>query len=1002
MARRKPARSSPQYAVFVSSTFLDNIERRELVIDAIQRAGMRPVGMEWFTSASRPTAEMCCEQVQACDVLVGIIAYRYGWEPPGGGGKSITELEYDAARERLMFLVDERAVRVDHTRDIDEGDDRWDKQKKLDAFKRKIRRDVERTAAPFTDKDLGVQVLQALNDWRTDFEARGGEPRTSASDSASTVASLAELRDYIQRLARLNDSVSVVGFGQRVRGKLKLEDLHVDLTAVADLKLGGDSDFADAQDAVERMARHGSHCDLKLSEAFSFASERERSGLALLGDPGSGKTTHMKRIVLQLAERDGAKSLGLPADVVPVLVLLRHLADAGGDMGELVRQSIEQPELGFEPGTAQRLLARDNVLYLLDGLDEVKSGAERDGVSRWIERTLKRHSGRRCVLTCRYAGYKRGARLDAQFLELHLRPLSPEQTTEFIAQWFETVERCENADASKAAREAQRHTAALTKRLNEPEFRSARVAELKRNPLLLSSICLVHRDKGELPKHRAKLYDECIAILLERWRDGERGRVSIEADRARAFLCPMAFFLHRERGRTRATAKQLEPIVAAAMQGVAGAPSASALLESVRDECGLLTGWSGDVFGFMHLGFQEYLAAHDILKRGYGDPAPLRELAKHFGEDWWQEVTLLLLAIGPRAAFETLMKAVLARPDVLKREELLRLCLTEAGERSAKPFEAVLKSRKSAPALRELVWRLLNEVDPATAKRYAPPEWQQRIEIGAAAAARGAPTVEVIRKRFVDLEFAKLRLALIPAGKFTMGSPESERGRQDTEGPQHEVTLTRDFHLSVTTVTNAQYELYLHDAKGAKEPALWSNRKYNQPQQPVVGVSWGDARAYCEWATRKLAATGDRRVVRLPTEAEWEYACRAETTSRFWSGDGDPDLERVGWFGEGPSGAAHPVGEKPANSFGLFDMHGNVWEWCSDWFGTYAADRQVDPAGPKTGSARVLRGGSFWFIAVRCRSAARFRLDPGYRLDFFGFRVALCAPPSSRASTFDL
>lgn len=984
--------SKRTYAVFVSSTYLDNIERREAVIDAIQRAGMRAVGMEWFTSASRPTAEMCREQVEACDVLVGIIAYRYGWEPSNGGGKSITELEYEAASERLMFLID-RSVDVNPERDFDELPERWKKQERLDAFKARIRSDADRTATPFTDKDLGVKVLHALNDWRDDFERRGGKPQAGESAKKPPVASAAEVRDYVQRLARLNDSLSVVGFGQRVRGKLKLEDLHIDLTAFADLKLEGDSDFADAEDAVTRVKGRGAPCDVKLSEAFAFAGERGLRGLAILGDPGSGKTTHMKRLVLQLAEPHGARALGLADDIVPVLVLLRNLADAGRDMDELVKRSIEQPDLDLEPGTAKRLLARKSVLYLLDGLDEVKSGAERDGVARWIERTLKRNAESRCVLTCRYAGYKRGARLDTQFLELHLRPLSPEQTTAFITQWFDTVERCENADPLKAEREAKRHTSALIQRLDEPEFRSARVAELKRNPLLLSSICLVHRDKGELPQHRARLYEECVAILLERWRDGERGKVSIEADKARAFLCPMAFFMHGKKLK-RASAKQLEPIVAAAMEGIENAPSASALLESVRDESGLLTGWSGDEFGFMHLGFQEYLAAHDILARGYGDAAPLRELAKHFGQDWWQEVTLLLLAIGPRAVFETVMKAALARPDVAKHEELLRLCLTEARELSSKPFESTLKSSKSSEELRALAWRLLILVNPAMAARLAPTKISMASSTRVAAVTFSALVMQSIEGRHLTLELAKLRLARVPAGTFVIGSPKSELGRNGSEGPQHKVTLSRDFYLGVTAVTNAQYELYLRDAKGAKEPAFWGNRKFNQPQQPVVGVSWDEACAYCEWVMTNHEVLGEPRIVRLPTEAEWEYACRAGTTTRFWSGDDDTDLKRVGWFGEGFGRQPHSVGEKPPNPFGLFDVHGNVWEWCSDWHGEYGAADRTDPIGPATGAARVLRGGSYWSGAARCRSAARLWNVPGLRDDYIGFRVCLCAPPS--------
>ena len=155
-----------------------------------------------------------------------------------------------------------------------------------------------------------------------------------------------------------------------------------------------------------------------------------------------------------------------------------------------------------------------------------------------------------------------------------------------------------------------------------------------------------------------------------------------------------------------------------------------------------------------------------------------------------------------------------------------------------------------------------------------------------------------------------------------MGSPEREEGHLDWEGPQHEVTL-ESFYLGKHPVTNEEYGRFLK-ATGHQEPRYWADRQFNQPKQPVVGVSWEDAQAYCKWAG-----------LSLPTEAQWEYACRAGTTTRYWSGDTEEDLARVGWYWENSGGHTHPVGEKPANPFGLFDTHGNVQEWCEDWFGIY-------------------------------------------------------------------
>jgi formylglycine-generating enzyme required for sulfatase activity len=129
--------------------------------------------------------------------------------------------------------------------------------------------------------------------------------------------------------------------------------------------------------------------------------------------------------------------------------------------------------------------------------------------------------------------------------------------------------------------------------------------------------------------------------------------------------------------------------------------------------------------------------------------------------------------------------------------------------------------------------------------------------------------------------------------------------------------------------------------------------------------------------------------VRWPAEAEWEYACRAGTTTRFHNGDTDADLARAGWFSGNGENKTHEVGQKEANAWGLYDMHGNVWEWCQDGYGTYDSDVARDPTGPSSGSRRVLRGGSWNYNSSYCRSASRFRCVPFDRYDFFGLRVVL-------------
>jgi formylglycine-generating enzyme required for sulfatase activity len=232
-----------------------------------------------------------------------------------------------------------------------------------------------------------------------------------------------------------------------------------------------------------------------------------------------------------------------------------------------------------------------------------------------------------------------------------------------------------------------------------------------------------------------------------------------------------------------------------------------------------------------------------------------------------------------------------------------------------------------------------------------------------------------------------LEMMLIPAGTFVMGSPNDEEGRDDGEGPQTTVTITKPFWLDKTEVTQSQWKVVM-----GNNPS-----HFKGDDLPVENVSWNDAVAFCEKLNEiKHDALPAGYHYTLPTEAQWEYACRAGTTTRFYHGD-DPDygqFEKYAWYGLSSSGKTHPVGEKLPNDWGLYDMHGNVLEWCLDWYGDYQGGSVSDPQGPQSGSDRVNRGGSCYILARLCRSASRDWSWPAFRLYDLGFRVALSPVPS--------
>ena len=229
-----------------------------------------------------------------------------------------------------------------------------------------------------------------------------------------------------------------------------------------------------------------------------------------------------------------------------------------------------------------------------------------------------------------------------------------------------------------------------------------------------------------------------------------------------------------------------------------------------------------------------------------------------------------------------------------------------------------------------------------------------------------------------------MRLVRIEAGKFTMGSPDSEKDRGKDERPQHQVTITKPFYMGATEVTQAQW-------KAVMDTQPWEGKSYAKAgaEHAASYISWDDATAYCTALSKK---TG--RTVRLPTEAEWEYACRAGTTTAYSFGDDASRLGDYAWYDgnayDKDEKYAHPVGVKKPNAWGLYDMHGNVWEWCADWYvDSYANADTRDPKGPAGGSARVLRGGSWYAFPQFCRAARRNGGSPDYRGGSGGFRVVV-------------
>ncbi|HEX4611742.1 MAG TPA: formylglycine-generating enzyme family protein [Urbifossiella sp.] len=213
----------------------------------------------------------------------------------------------------------------------------------------------------------------------------------------------------------------------------------------------------------------------------------------------------------------------------------------------------------------------------------------------------------------------------------------------------------------------------------------------------------------------------------------------------------------------------------------------------------------------------------------------------------------------------------------------------------------------------------------------------------------------------------QMKFAWIPPGRFLMGSDKA-----DDEKPIHRVQITKGFWMGITPVTQAQFEA----AMG------YNPSHFRGPDRPVESVSWSDAQEFCTAFGQLIG-----RPIRLPTEAEWEYACRAGTTAAYWSGDDEAALKRVGWYTSTSQAQTQPVGKLEKNPWGLCDVHGNVWEWCQDGYVPYPGGDQSDPQGQANNNSRVLRGGAWNLNPGYCRAAIRTGRAPDARDNRIGFRV---------------
>jgi formylglycine-generating enzyme required for sulfatase activity/nucleoside phosphorylase len=829
-----------------------------------------------------------------------------------------------------------------------------------------------------------------------------GSTRSTTARPASAMDPIAAPDDPVAAWLRFglqrHGRVMVVGF-RDASIPIDLDRVFVPLYVYADRARTGGPDPREDKDGLG----HGG-AEISFDDALARASDalaRVRDGrtcLALIGDPGAGKTTLLRHLFRRVASGAVTGPVAHLRGLHPVLVRLATVTD-----DELVARGLARivarvaAEEGY-PQAGPALLGRPGqlFLFLLDGLDEVRDESTRERVCAWLNHEIDHWPGCAFVVTSRRAAWARTPVLGARFLPVSVQGLRGDAIAEYVGRWFHAVVRHFHmaVDPPEVIETlANQKTAALLEVLATPTWRSStRLLEMTANPLMLSTLCLAHYNDTRLPDQRGELYERTLGLLIEVWTRERPGGPALRLETARLVLQPLAYAMH-EQDRRELAIDEAAALVKTPLSQVPAlrvvAPTPERFLDLVRDECGVLMSRDLGRIEFIHLSFQEYLAACHVAGLGLG-PA----LADRAGAPRWEEV--ILLAMSRPGVFAPFMTRALERGDL--DPALLRQCLRETLQILPAPFEAAadralarLRTPDGPLAAGELrrLFELVQGYDlPGLVERAR--SVLDSDDRALRAAARKLVGLEdttdtVPREGHPFVEPATgMTFVWIPGGSFLMGSskksgqPNYDPGAHDDEVPAHRVQIS-GFWMSVYPVTNEQYARFVAETAHAA-PESFTDRRFNDPAQPVVTVSWDDARAFTAWLTAKLAGL----VARLPTEAEWEYAARGTDGRRFpWGNEPPLDASRA-TFGQQydtrrPAMVGHtPDGKSP---FGVHDLAGNVWEWCLDvWADSYAEIQ----AGYWS---RVVRGGSWDLGARLLRSAFRGRRDHGYRDWSLGFRV---------------
>jgi formylglycine-generating enzyme required for sulfatase activity len=959
----------------------------------------------WAAQDNRPL-NVCLERVRAAHVLVVVIAHRFGWVPldqpetDPAKRKSITWLEceqaLDSGKDVLAFLIDKAhawpaELREEHELMLAVQENRLTAELSLD-IQWRVNRLKEFTAwlsdrevrPTFTScDDLRGKIESALWQWRIKHGFIDKHTRRYAPET------------YLRALREETSHIEIRGL-QVQSGKahrFPIDELYIPVTTTLSDELETLPAGKRDEKAAQPHAQERKPIDLQ-------GSLKHRT-LVILGDPGAGKTTFLRRIACGLCNSrlgiEGAttaETLGLPEKPFPMFIrisdLVTHIDKSWGRrqgeptvkdspawLAHFLGTTSTEKNQGLDQGFFEQIIKEGPAAVFLDGLDETSTRQQRECVANLVAEAARHFKNCRFVVTSRPPAFE-GKGVLPDFAQVWIDPLENEAIEGFLTRWCRAI-------FTGSEGQADQHCDELLNALRS----RVEIRRMARNPVMLTALAVVHWHEKRLPEQRADLY-ESIITWLSRSRDRREGRPAPEVCISRLQELALAMHRHPEGRQVQVSRRWAAERIAGEWTDGSERKRIEAAETFLREEeldSGIVVA-RGDDIRFWHLTFQEYLAARAIAARLEPE----------------QKGILLTPATQERVYMSSWREAVLLLAGVLHKQGRFKvdafvLPVLEGACKSGSLADQARCAGLLGAAVRDLVPvgyrpadlryqglfdRVMGIFDAEKAKGI---DIKVLIEAAEALGQAGDP-------RFADAERAE-NWVTIPAGEFHMGSQKSDPSKPNhdpdadgSEAPVHRVSLA-PYRIGRYPVTVGEYLRFV-EAEGYEDKTLWTEGGFGKwqtpegweeqlehPTWPVVGVSWHEASAYAAWMG-----------CRLPTEAEWERAARGPEGRRYPWGNDKPDSSRLNYY-ESKINCPTPVGvyTRGGTPDGILDMAGNVWEWCSDWFGEYPKTGVKEPKGPPSGSGRVLRGGSWGFNPWLCRSSFRNSNDPVDRFDLIGFRL---------------